>query len=69
MSLASVAPLFTQGGGSSASSSSRSGDLGNLDFGGFGGLTFNNQGIDQRWLIGGAVVAAVLIFALLARGR
>lgn len=62
-------PFLSQGGGSSATSSSRSGDLGNLDFGGFGGLTFNSQGIDSRWLIGGAVVAAVLIFALLARGR
>lgn len=62
-------PFLSQGGGSSATSASRAGDIGPLNFGGFGGLSFNNSGIDSRWLIGGAVVAALLIFAMLARGR
>jgi hypothetical protein len=56
--------------GSSLTSSSRSGDIGAQSFGGFGGVTFGDQGIDPRWLIGGALIAALLVALMLTkRGR
>lgn len=62
-------PFLAQGGGSSATSTSGSGDLGDIGFGGFGGLSLGNDvsGIDPRWLIGGAVVVAVFLAILLTR--
>lgn len=61
--------LFTQGQGSSATSTSRTGDFGPLNFNS-GGLSFGGgavQGIDPRWLIGGLVVGALMITLLLTR--
>lgn len=63
--------ISTGGGGFSGSSSARSGDIGALSFGGFGGLSFGDDidGIDPRWLIGGAIAAAFLVALLLQRRR
>lgn len=67
------ASLAAGAGGAGASApGSSSGALGDIDFGGFGGISFGgaSSGIDSRWLIGGGVVVALLFVVLMtSRGR
>lgn len=68
-----LASLFGQGSsGNSASSGATGGRTGDfaLSFGNFGGLNLGSpQGIDPRWLIGGAVAVAFFFAVVMTKRK
>ena len=62
--------MMPTGGGGMSGSSAATGGTAATGAQKFGGITFGSQatGIDARWLIGAAVIVAILVFVFLMRG-